>query len=518
MTSAALLRIWAAGLLCTATALAAMAADERKPVAAPRNDIYIAQSPAGAGDGSSAANAKAVSFFNAPANWGAGVSQIGPGTTVHLCGTISTQLTAQGGGTSDAPLTILFEPDARISMPASDTDNGCLNISNRSFVIVDGGRDGIIENTDNGTQLKFHVPSVAIKAAACSRCEFKNLHISNLYVHTSINDARDLDGDGAVLFSGSHIKIHDNVIHDVHWSIKFFYGNGDSDVDVYNNDISRTDHGFTVGGWGTTVKASGIKFHNNHVHDYANWDTTRNAYHHDGVHAYATPPAAATDLQIYDNLFDGDIGKNVTGHIFIESGTSPWSDDAGTSKIFNNVLIGNSVSYTGLLNVGNGTAEVYNNIAIGDGTSLAYGINNLVNAHFKNNVAIRCATCISAKRITGVVDFDHNFYFLPTGVYNGFVWNEKIYTSSLDTWRSACRSDAHSINLTGPNADPGVDLKTGRPGPKSMVIGVGENLTGAGIPALNLDKDGRPRPKSGPWDAGAFLGNLSNTPGAYLRK
>ena len=115
-----------------------------------------------------------------------------------------------------------------------------------------------------------------------------------------------------------------------------------------------------------------------------------NAYHHDGVHAYATPPAAATDLQIYNNLFDGDTGKNITGHIFIESGTSPWSDDTATSKIFNNVLIGNSVSYTGLLNVGNGTTEVYNN------TSSArhepgYGINNLVNAHFRNNVAIRCA-------------------------------------------------------------------------------------------------------------------------------
>jgi len=170
------------------------------------------------------------------------------------------------------------------------------------------------------------------------------------------------------------------------------------------------------------------------------------------------------------------------------------------------------VSYTGLLNVGKGTAEVYNNTVIGDGTSLAYGINNLVNAHFKNNVAIRCGTCISAKRITGVVDFDHNFYFLPPGVYNGFVWNEKIYTSNFDAWRSACRSDAHSINPTGPNADPGVDLKTGRPGPKSMVVGVGENLTGAGIPALDLDKDGRPRPKSGPWDAGACLVNLSNTP------
>ncbi|MGD1000126.1 MAG: hypothetical protein ABSA67_05435 [Candidatus Brocadiia bacterium] len=496
MTIAAVLRISAAGFLCSVISLTALAADDRKPADA---DIYIAESPAGAGDGSSAANAKSVSFFNAPANWGTGVAQIGPGTTVHLCGPISTQLTAQGNGASDAPLTILFEPDARISMGASDTNNGCLNVSNRSYVIIDGGKNGIIENTDNGTQLKFHVPSVAIKAMACDHCEFKNLHIANLYVHTDVNDARDLDGDGAILFSGSHIKIHDSVIHDVHWAIKFFYGNGDADVDVYNNDISRTDHGFTVGGWGTTVKASGIKFHNNHIHDYANWDTLKNAYHHDGVHAYATPPAAATDLQIYNNLFDGDTGKSITGHIFIESGTSPWSDNAATSKIFNNVLIGNSVSYTGWLNVGMGTAEVYNNTVISNGTGNGYGINNLVNAHFKNNLAIHCDTFIAAKKITGVVDFDNNCYF-QGGVYNAFVWNEKTFTSNLNTWRSACHSDLHSIN---PAAEPGVDLRTGVPTSKSAVIGAGENLTGAGIAALDLDKGGFPRPKSGPWDVGA---------------
>jgi hypothetical protein len=471
--------------------------------AAPLNSVFIAQSQAGAGDGSSAANAKPVAFFNTPANWGTGASQIGPGTTVHLCGTISTELTAQGSGTAEAPLVILFEPEARISLPTSDTTNGCLKVSNRSHLVIDGGKNGIIENTDNGTDLKFHVPSVAIMATKCNYCEFKNLHIVNLYVHTSVADARDLDGDGAIIFNGSHVAIHHNVIHDVHWSLKFFYGNGDTDIDVHHNDISRTDHGFTVGGWGTTVKASGIKFHDNHVHDYANWDTTKNAYHHDGVHAYATPPAAATDLQIYNNLFDGDTGASITGHIFIESGTSPWSDDTATSKIFNNVLIGNSVSYTGLLNVGKGIAEVYNNTVISNGTSVGYGINHLINAYFKNNLAIHCDMLIVAGKISGIVDFDHNAYFQP-GVYNGFVWNQKVYSSKIETWRSASHGDAHSINPTGPDADPGVDLKTGVPGAKSAVIGAGENLTGAGIPALDFDKAGRPRPKDGPWDIGAY--------------
>ena len=53
------------------------------------NDIYIAQAATGANSGSSCANARAYSFFNTASNWGTGASQIGPGTTVHICGTIT---------------------------------------------------------------------------------------------------------------------------------------------------------------------------------------------------------------------------------------------------------------------------------------------------------------------------------------------------------------------------------------------------------------------------------------------
>src|SRR5437867_2711294 len=63
-------------------------------------NIYIAQVATGLDDGSSCANAHAVTFFNTAGNWGVGASQIGAGTTVHLCGTITTQLIAQGNGAS----------------------------------------------------------------------------------------------------------------------------------------------------------------------------------------------------------------------------------------------------------------------------------------------------------------------------------------------------------------------------------------------------------------------------------
>src|SRR5271170_5558473 len=72
-------------------------------------DIYVAQGAAGQNTGQDCADAYAYTFFNASSNWGSLAGQIGPGTTVHLCGTITSPLTAQGSGTSSSPITILFD-------------------------------------------------------------------------------------------------------------------------------------------------------------------------------------------------------------------------------------------------------------------------------------------------------------------------------------------------------------------------------------------------------------------------
>src|SRR5712692_3655899 len=88
-------------------------------------NIYISQSGAGAQSGADCADAKPVSFFNATANWGSGGAQIGPGTTVHLCGTITTELAFHGSGTSGNLIELLFESGASISVPYCDT-NACL--------------------------------------------------------------------------------------------------------------------------------------------------------------------------------------------------------------------------------------------------------------------------------------------------------------------------------------------------------------------------------------------------------
>ena len=116
--------------------------------------IFVApshRSAAGYNTGADCADAYAYTFFNYSGNWGRGSLGIGPGTTVHLCGTITSQLAAQGSGALASPITILFEANAKISVPVCSSAYGCLNLGSNSYITVDGGANGIVESSSNGT-------------------------------------------------------------------------------------------------------------------------------------------------------------------------------------------------------------------------------------------------------------------------------------------------------------------------------------------------------------------------------
>src|SRR6201984_1928429 len=85
-------------------------------------DFYIAANQAGSGTGTGCSSAKSYTWFNNSASWGTGAAQIGPGTTVHLCGTFAGTagqqlLVARGDGTSASPIIIKFEPGALLTAP-----------------------------------------------------------------------------------------------------------------------------------------------------------------------------------------------------------------------------------------------------------------------------------------------------------------------------------------------------------------------------------------------------------------
>ena len=333
-------------------------------------DIYVAQNTAGGGSGVDCASAHSALWFNTSSNWGTGTTRITSGTTVHLCGVITSTLTVQGSGSVGVPVTLLFEDGAKLRQPVCP-GTGCLNTNNQTFLIIDGGASGVIESTNNGTALGYQLSSAGILARGCSNCEIKNLTIQNIYVRSSNADIKiDQTQTNCIFFSGKDINVHHNTCHDMGWALFNQNDSGDTNVLVHHNDIYNIDHGYILAGVGSGMR---FDFYNNHVHDYAKWSSPGCTFHHDGIHAFGDGTHIVTDLWIYNNLFDGDVGTCPTGHIFLEGGSgagrTPWTNSTGVAHVFNNVFISNQ-AMSGIVQLYKGTNfEVFNNTIIGPGSA-----------------------------------------------------------------------------------------------------------------------------------------------------
>jgi hypothetical protein len=469
-------------------------------------DIYVAQNAAGLNNGSSCANARSAVWFNTAGNWATGVGKISGGDMAHLCGTITRSLAVQASGTAGNVIAIIFEPGAKLSQPVCPS-SGCLNLNKRSYITVDGGTNGIVESTANGTASAFpnQSASIGVSAFPCSNCEIKNLIVQNIYVHLfNLADvAVNASMVNAIKLAGSNSTIHHNILHDAGWAIYQNYSNGDSNVEIHHNEIYNSVKGWTVAGVGA-IAASNFKFFNNHIYNYSNWDTTSNAYHFAGVHAFGISGAVGDAYAIYNNHFEGACGDHMTSHVYMEGNAASKWTSSGTVLIFNNVFLCDSVVY-GLVRVGSGHGELYNNVIIGGSPSIGICLvlNNTINAKVKNNALSGCNQLVSINEFTtfsnAANDLNYNTYACR-GALNCFNWaGVSPFEASLVNWKAKCGCDGNSTDNDSLVLD-----STGRPTAGSPVIGAGTNLTSLGNSNLNKDKMLIARPGSDAWTVGAY--------------
>ena len=481
------------------------------------NDVYI--TPDGGGSGICTNNVHPPSWFNNSANWGSASSQIGPGTTVHLCGTFSSGLVVQGNGASGNPVTILWESGAKLSAPA--LAGVWIIMDSRHDVVLDGGgpggTNGIIENTANGSNLGNRVQSDAIRADNASNIEVKNLMIRNIYVHNSVSDTTT-DGASSNCFLDNHpggfISIHDNVMHDENWCLKIGQiTNPGLTISIYNNEIYNIDHGLALYG-DTTDQFYTLIFHDNWIHDFANWDTTSNDYHHDGIHMFT----GTGNRTFYNNKFSGSMGVNNTSFIFEEimQGGTKGSDPGGSQLWYNNVwiqspnnLISNALAFI------TGNAVFYNNTFIcadsngGDNQegvryNFGTGYYNSTARHltFENNVMSGCVTFLEG--VNTVFDaLNNNAYSLAvSGGQHKWSYNGTP-SDTLAQWQSSTGKDS-AASYTSSSGLNG----SGVPQPGSSAIGKALSLASLGIASLNSDTSAgntkTPIPRGSAWTVGAF--------------
>ncbi len=507
-------------------------------------DIYLAQTAQGAGTGVSCATALVYTYFNSSGNWGAGSSQISPGTTVHLCGTIgassgSTVLTFQASGTSGNITTLHFESGASLQ-EAYFGSGGAININGQSYVTVDGGTNGFIEATSNGTSGSSACPSGSCSnqqnsqgIEGCgSNCTIQNLTIADMYVKTSSTDEAantlsvdciDVGSNGNAL---SNVVVNNNIEHDCLNGILFQYGtSGGSNLTFSNNTIYNVNWAMGSAGY-SGVNYDSFFIFGNHTYNLSVWDDTVNDdFHHNAIHFYQGNNTASTisHIYIYNNEFDGPVGDCcVTAQIYVDNnGTQTGFTN---SYVFNNVFSYASTDCTatcgnGLLNVSSGNGwTVVNNTFIGDATSNSvvgecmqfYDISGSV---YENNINTRCNEIIEAKSGASFSTLNYNLYTNSSG--GEFIWQGTDYsTSQFSNWQTASGADANSHYYSAdavPLCSGNTNCSNVIPASGSTAVGFGANLTSIctgqptpGLGALCSDKAGNARPASGAWTAGAY--------------
>lgn len=479
------------------------------------SNIYVAQNLTGGDTGADCADAHSAAWFNTAANWGAGANQIGPGTTVHACGTFTgsaggTMLTFRGSGTSGNPVTLLFESGADFTAPYWSATQGAISCTGQSFITIDGGTNGKIENTANGTALANHQLSQGMEID-CNNATIKNLTITNIYVRTA-NSTDSVDSACLGVNGVNNLLVTGNTLNRCRVAFGAAFCNN-SNYEISSNQISFADHGITVGTGSSNCKVDTVKIHDNDIGTGAYvWDGAGCPWHHDGMHIFGNVPGNdATNVMIYNNFFHGlwsndtALGQScLNAYIYFEDGyTDPlifnnvMEMDAGTMNYANNGLITLKHSIQG------SGGEIYNNTITGQGMGLCFLTqNNPSIVGIKNNVFSNCGYAPQLDGSSSVANasgIDHNLYF-GAGVGDWTYQSNSMmaFNSGSPNWQ-ALAFDAKGQNGKDPKLDANFKLQTG-----SAAIGAGVNLASLGIPLLNTDKAGAVRPANGNWDVGAY--------------
>jgi hypothetical protein len=493
-------------------------------------NVYITQS--GSATGNCTTNVQTPAFFNNAANWGSGASQIGPSTTVLICGTFTgaagaTEFKFQGNGSSGSPVTLKFDTGARLNAPYWSA-NGAITCSNQSYITVDGGTNGLIQNTANGTSLANQAASAGLTFSSCSNATVQNLTIKAMYFHTGTGE----DGGGTVGISfngGDSVVVQNNTITDARTAIDFAFYTVTS-LTISGNTTNDHVWGIHIGDSNGSASASGVNVNNNTVGPSFNvWDDAAQDFHADGIFFQcANSGARFTNSSIYNNYVHGDMSsvemnghiQNSTGYIYVDGACR----NASGINVYNNVVSHDvsSPSHAGpeglmVLRWSSGSGSpgvnVYNNtlnVATPPYTDcVKLGSGSAPEITFKNNVLQGCG---NAWTIPGaystIIASDRNVFY---NIANHFaaVGNGPTYYSTLATWTSATSFDPSSSGAD-PSLTESFTLNSG-----SSAIGRSVNLHGLGIASLDNDKTNYARlglgntcsPAPGTpncWDAGAF--------------
>lgn len=490
-------------------------------------DYYFAASSAGSNNGSSCANAyswtDATNGINTSGKWAAG-------NKLHLCGTITgssggSGVQSQGSGTSISPITIKFETGAILQAPhwggnPFTSVSGAIVIQH-NFITVDGGTNGIIQNTLNGStgatcpggSCSSKLASVGVYSSGSS-ITIKNLQISQMYVHI----ADDTGGANVVgiYTTGNNLIITNNLVRDAYYDIVSIFSSVTS-AQISSNTLDHACHFIHIANQASSSSGSGYQIYSNNMGpNQTEWTiASKGCTSNTPV---STDSSSISNTVIYSNIIKSDLcsdwatdstNESCVGLIYTTGGFS-------TLDIFNNLFVAtNSGSnYQGFivfnpvspktqtgLNILNNTFVMNNPTGAGVDDSWLNLSGSVSSISAKNNIIAHFTPSGEAYKTTAA-----NFSALSSDNYNNYYDPGTYGKTSGTTYSTLTNWQALGFEANGlegnPNFDANYKLQAG-----SSAIATGTNLTSSCTGILSplcTDLGGTARPLSASWDIGAY--------------
>lgn len=514
------------------------------------SDVYVSQNKAGGNTGDNCADARALSSLGA-GDWI-------PGNTIHLCGTITfpagtAGLVAQGSGTSGSPITVKFEAGAILQSPyfggtpyasscySITTCMGGIQIYNHSYIIIDGGMNGIIQNTANGTDLPNHHSSTGFSISGGSNFIIRNLTIKTIYMNdpSTQDTAGAYTADVGIANGATNVTVCGNSLLNARGGISSDTAGGSAPayplpvcssntftpgVNFFGNTLA--DHAWQIQPSGG--RSPIVNIFNNSLGTNFNWVEKSNNFHTDGIIAWGDK-GAQLSVYLFNNVIQtptfgtagfyctyGEDGSGCRAWVFnnvffaspADTGVAVWLNGStgyplGPYFIYNNTFINNSLA---VALAGDSEVVTIENNAVSEG------------ATWKNYFYAKGYGSNSLPSVLAIADYN-SFYggrgysFAGDGQY--YCWPQSGGSPSRcgsdykGPWVKT-GFDTHSVS-----GNPQIDANF-RPSGKSPVINAGANLSSLcsvpGLGPLCHDKNGAARSLAGRWDIGAIEGPHPNPP------
>lgn len=469
------------------------------------------------------------------------------GDTVVLWGTFNTNLALTSSGTNGT-ITVRFAAGAMFSAPTLPEAYSLLTLDGMSNIVIDGGVNGLMQLTDNGTLIAnggaCHYQNQglsAIHATGINNVTIQNLTISNIYNRATNTEAALYpfgDGNG-IYWQGSGLTVSNCFLTGSQEMISGVYGNpATSNLVVTYCVLSNFNHGIVLGA-GTSPNPF-----------FTNVTITHNTFQ--GGDMYEE--GGTNDLGLHRNpifVFNTSSSGCVYGmtlaYNFITMGAKPQSVNAGSGAMYfdcgewqtQHVRIYNNISTLTAPLVwagGNGLVSCCgNDVLVANNTAVMWQSNGIyggagggcqmticgTNVSATNNIVISAQGLfvqtdpsssqtswtlpLVAQYMAGVSS-DYNLYNGQQGSsFQVTVLASNLYTSpELDTFGAFTNMFTPALGFNfDPHGLTGTLLFSSGfiPAVGSVADKGGANLTAQGI---TNDYAGNPRPATGPWTIGAY--------------